>query len=1075
LNTTYAWGTGAQDDGISFHSSHVSTGGGSLLMRGQGLNSGGADGQNGIQLFNGSTLTTTSGAMSLDGVGGNGTGGSNNGIVLGDSGTLLTSLSGAITLTGTSGTSSGGNDRGVILWNGAGIASTGSATITLTGRSIGTAGTGNRGIELFGWGGAPAFITSAGGNIILNGLGAVGSTGDYANGVSVNNGSYISALGTAAITLNGTGGGSGGIDNNGILFDGWGIAGTGLSTVDGDLTLNGVAGAGYSSGLKIYNAGRAQVTGSGNLFVTASGSGGWEDILLSGVGSLALGSASMTGNINLNADTISIYTPATIRTQGNITVKPRTASASIGLSGGAGTLNLDANELGYFHADGLFTIGDVTSGTGAVDVQYWDFASKTHDVHIAGGSINQTNGIYAGSNNLTLTARTGNITHAGNRLNAGTLTLVTGNGSAGSSGAPVYTSAATLLLNINGGSAYLSENDSVNLSGSVSGLLDIVTGSGGSNFLGLGALNVGSLTGRTTGGNDLLLNGPITASGAGNAIVLATESTGDIHNAQGPSVFTLTGGGRWLLYSETPAADTKNGLSGYSKRYNKTYAGYGPGSVIESGNVWLYGIAPTLTITPNAQGYTYDGTAGQFLGANYGITGYIDGDSFADAISGGFAWLSASDLINAGVQDIVSGGNYASDAGYGFSYATLTNGLTISPRALTVAANSGQGKAYGAADPIYTYAITSGSLAGGDALSGTLSRAAGENVGSYALSQGTLMASANYALTYVAGSFSIIPKALTIAVNHALKTYGGSNPSFSFASFAGSLVAGDSMADVTGGSGAASDVTYTTSVTAASNAGTYADDIGITASSLDGAKASNYAITIDQGDFTVGKAMLVITADSKSKEYGDATPALTVSYSGFVGSDTASVLDTAATASTTATAGSDAGRHVITALGGWDNNYAFTYGDGALTIGKALLTVRAGDKTRRKGKANPVLDGAIDGFVLGQDSSVLDVLPAYATAADKGSPAGRYVITASGAADGNYAFAYLPGTLTVTAPMGMPLSSAAGMGNPDIATVLPDMRRPVCFQQYAARTWQHKNANGYTETRIDLQPRSLCY
>jgi len=58
---------------------------------------------------------------------------------------------------------------------------------------------------------------------------------------------------------------------------------------------------------------------------------------------------------------------------------------------------------------------------------------------------------------------------------------------------------------------------------------------------------------------------------------------------------------------------------------------------------------------------------------------------------------------------------------------------------------------------------------------------------------------------------------------------------------------------------------------------------------------------------TVGKKALTATAADKSRLYGAANPAFTVSYSGFYGADTAAVLDTAPTASTAATATSNVG------------------------------------------------------------------------------------------------------------------------------------------------------------------------
>jgi hypothetical protein len=64
-------------------------------------------------------------------------------------------------------------------------------------------------------------------------------------------------------------------------------------------------------------------------------------------------------------------------------------------------------------------------------------------------------------------------------------------------------------------------------------------------------------------------------------------------------------------------------------------------------------------------------------------------------------------------------------------------------------------KVYGESDPELTYRITSGSLIGTDAFSGALTRDAGEDVGTYTISQGTLALSSNYNLTFKEANFKI--------------------------------------------------------------------------------------------------------------------------------------------------------------------------------------------------------------------------------------------------------------------------------------------------------------------------------
>ena len=66
---------------------------------------------------------------------------------------------------------------------------------------------------------------------------------------------------------------------------------------------------------------------------------------------------------------------------------------------------------------------------------------------------------------------------------------------------------------------------------------------------------------------------------------------------------------------------------------------------------------------------------------------------------------------------------------------------TISAKSLSITADA-KSKNVGDADPALTY--TSSGLVDGDSISGSLSRDSGENVGTYAITQGTLSAGANY-------------------------------------------------------------------------------------------------------------------------------------------------------------------------------------------------------------------------------------------------------------------------------------------------------------------------------------------
>ena len=89
---------------------------------------------------------------------------------------------------------------------------------------------------------------------------------------------------------------------------------------------------------------------------------------------------------------------------------------------------------------------------------------------------------------------------------------------------------------------------------------------------------------------------------------------------------------------------------------------------------------------------------------------------------------------------------------------------SVDPRPITATADP-QSKVYGDDDPDLTYQITSGSLAGSDTFSGSLTRDAGEDVGDYAITQGTLALSSNYTLTYEGASLTITARPITVTAD----------------------------------------------------------------------------------------------------------------------------------------------------------------------------------------------------------------------------------------------------------------------------------------------------------------------
>ncbi|MEN6413074.1 MAG: MBG domain-containing protein [Veillonellales bacterium] len=428
-----------------------------------------------------------------------------------------------------------------------------------------------------------------------------------------------------------------------------------------------------------------------------------------------------------------------------------------------------------------------------------------------------------------------------------------------------------------------------------------------------------------------------------------------------------------------------------------------------------------------------------------------------------------------------------SSGNYLISYASGT--LTVDQRPTTITADPNQHKTYGQSDPTaYTYTATN--LVNSDSFSGALTRDSGENADHYAINRGTLD-NPNYAITYVGNTFTIDKAALTITADSKSRIYGDANPALT-ASYNGfqysdsnSVISGLSLATpatatsnvgsyAISGSGAAAsnytisyvpgDLTVTqrpTTVTVDAGqhktygesdpaAYTYTATNLVNSDSFSGALTRvsgenagsyginqgtlnnpNYAITYIENPFTIDKAPLTITADSKTRLYGDANPDWTFSYSGFKNKEGASVLS-GLTAGTAAGSASNVGTYDIVPGGATAANYALSYQNGALTITPATLTYVADAATRNIGLPNPGFTGTVTGFKNGETvSSATGGSLSFDSPATATSSIGKYAIDGSGlsANFGNYVFQQDPGNATALSITGLPQPAKDATGN----------------------------------------------
>ena len=389
-----------------------------------------------------------------------------------------------------------------------------------------------------------------------------------------------------------------------------------------------------------------------------------------------------------------------------------------------------------------------------------------------------------------------------------------------------------------------------------------------------------------------------------------------------------------------------------------------------------------ITITADAKSKVYGETDPALT---YQITsGDLEsGDSFSGSLSR-FAGENVADYA-------ISIGTVSAGSNYDLSF--VTSDLSITQKEITITADA-KSKVYGESDPPLTYQITSGDLESGDSFTGSLSRAAGENVADLAIAIGTVSAGSNYDLSFVTSDLSITQKEITITADAKSKVYGETDPALTYQITVGSLVGDDAFSG-------------SLSRAAGENVSDYEIVIGIVSA------GANYDLSFVTANLSITQKTLTITADSKSKVYGEANPALTISWDGFVNEEDQNALINAPGIFVNTDNESNAGVYTISISGAVSNNYAIEYNEGTLEVTKALLTVSAVNASKKYLEAVPAFIVSYSGFVNNDTQSVLNTLPSASTNANINSDAGTYDIIASGASDNNYDFQYNKGVLTI--------------------------------------------------------------
>jgi filamentous hemagglutinin family protein len=806
-------------------------------------------------------------------------------------------------------------------------------------------------------------ITAAGGFALNNGNN--GTT--VAGNISTTNGAVSIDTGTGTYTQ------SANIDV---------LAGSGPITVTADTIAiaantgnNALATSGVLT-LKAKTAGRAMsLSGAAGFDLTAAE---LTAIATGATGSIVIGDAASTGTmtigapvtlagktLTLNAGSITDTGVQTITAQ-NLTLN---ANGQIGSNAANGidvaapnlSVNTSGNANAFVRSAGALNLGGTASNVG----------SGTLDL-TALGAITQT----AGTGNITagtLQARTlvnggAAITLNNSGNDAGTVNLQALN-AAGTANAPAaiaYTDAnAVTVSGINNGTGAagavtLAAGGTVTQTGAVnaSTLAATLTGAGSALNLGTQANNVAQLNAIATpggfsldnGNNTVLLNGAVATT---NTAVSITSGTAATSFAAGGSI--ASNGGDVTLTNSAAKVLGSIDTTGGSAAGNLALAG--PGAVSQAA-------ATALRVK---------GTTAVSAGAANNVALANSGNDFGGAVavvSGNNVSLTDSNALVLDTSTVSGTLNVSAGGAVTQSGALAASGLAL----------TGAGSSYvlaHAGNAVTTLAANTGSL---------------DYKQAGALTVGTVGATAGVTATG-AVKIETTGAASSLTLNNAVSSSATGD--------AVVLKAGSSnAAGVAGGGQLVNNVGAGGIVAASGRYLAYSGDPGAT---LEGVAGYNKRYNSDAAYVPAGSAStflyriaptLTVTADNKTKVYGDSNPVLTGVVGGLIDGDTAAGVGVGYATTAVDRTAVAAGPVAITTSATNNENYTLALTNGALNITQRALTVTATGQNR-------VYDGTTAaGVTLADNRLAGDVLTAGNTSAsftDKNAGIGKTVNVAASA------------------------------------------------------------------------------
>ncbi|WP_298947700.1 MBG domain-containing protein [uncultured Polaribacter sp.] len=330
----------------------------------------------------------------------------------------------------------------------------------------------------------------------------------------------------------------------------------------------------------------------------------------------------------------------------------------------------------------------------------------------------------------------------------------------------------------------------------------------------------------------------------------------------------------------------------------------------------------------------------------------------------------------------------------------ISSEFIIVPKQISVAVSNT--KVYGEPDPEFNYTL-SDELIGNDTLTGTITRATGEDAGSYAFI--STLENSNYSISLDPSEFIITPKPITVTVPNT-KMYGNPDPEFNY-TLSDELIGND---------------TLTGSITRA-----FGEDVG-TYLLISNLENSNYNISLTSSEFTITPKLITATVYPDNKIYGDEEPILNYELSDFpLATDNLTINISRET-------GEDIGTYTLTSSSN-NSNYNIALSSSEFKITPKPITVSLFINTKVYGEADPELTYILSESLIGSDALTGQL------SREPGEDVGTYAISSS-LENANYTIDFTASTFEITPkPIAInanPITKVYGEADPELTYTLSE-------------------------------------